>query len=124
MTRISGVPTPIQHDQRESFVDSPFEDHINMVDMPKRFMFPSMRLFDGTSNPDDHVAHYKQKMLAVSVPRAQREACMCKGFELSLSGPTLQWYTSLPNASIGSFADLHLTFLEQFASSRRAEKTP
>lgn len=47
---------------------------------------------------------------------------MCKDFGSSLSGPALQWYTSLPNASIGSFVDIHAAFIEQFASSRKLEK--
>lgn len=47
---------------------------------------------------------------------------MCKGFESSLTGPALQWYTSLPNSSIGSFTNLHTTFVEQFASNKKLEK--
>lgn len=74
--------------------------------------------------PDDHIAHYKQKMLAVSIPHAQCEACMCKGFRSSLAGPALQWYKSLPNSSIDSFAGLHAVFKEQFTSSRKPEKHP
>ncbi|XP_031256352.1 uncharacterized protein LOC116114346 [Pistacia vera] len=47
---------------------------------------------------------------------------MCKSFCSSLSGPTLQWYTNLPNGSINSFAQLTDTFVEQFASSKKLEK--
>lgn len=93
-----------------------------MVGMPETFTFPSMLLFDGTTNPNDHIAHYKQRMFIVSIPRAQREACMCKGFESILAGRALQWYTSLPNTSNGSFVDLHAAFVEQCTSSRKVEK--
>lgn len=54
----------------------------------------------------------KQRMFAVSIPRAEHEACMCKGFGSSLGGLVLQWYTSLPNSSIDSFTDLHAAFIE------------
>ncbi|CAA7027874.1 unnamed protein product [Microthlaspi erraticum] len=48
---------------------------------------------------------------------------MCKGFGSSLTGPALQWFTNLPNASIDSFASLTDRFVEQFASSRNIERT-
>lgn len=90
ITGILGVPAPVQRIKRKSFADSPSEDHINMVDMSERFSFPSMRLFDGTSDPDDHVAHHKQNMFVVSMPQNQRKARMCKGFGSSVSRPALQ----------------------------------
>ncbi|XP_031260630.1 uncharacterized protein LOC116118808 [Pistacia vera] len=61
-------------------------------------------------------------MFTVSIPRALKEACMCKSFGSSLFGPTLQWYTNLPNGSIDSFAQLTDNFVEQFASSKKLEK--
>lgn len=85
--------------------------------MPERFVFPFVKVFNGTSDLDNHVAHYKQNMFVVSIPRTQCEACMCNGFGSSISGPALQWHTSIPNALIGSFA-------EQFSSSYKAEKLP
>lgn len=69
ITRIPRVPIPVPRIQRESFAESPFEKHISMVDMPERFTFPSMRLFDGTSDPDDHIAHFEQRMFTDSIPR-------------------------------------------------------
>ncbi|XP_031267037.1 uncharacterized protein LOC116125467 [Pistacia vera] len=51
-------------------------------------------------------------MFIVSIPRTLREACMCKSFGSSISGPALQWYTNLSNSSINSFAQLIDTFIE------------
>ncbi|KAL5563293.1 hypothetical protein UlMin_033040 [Ulmus minor] len=90
--------------------------------MPRKFSFPNMKLYDGTTDPDDHIAQYKQRMFTTAIPRDLREACMCKGFGSSLIGPALQWYTNLPNNSICSFAQLMDTFVEQFASSRKPER--
>ncbi|XP_031253835.1 uncharacterized protein LOC116111825 [Pistacia vera] len=81
-----------------------------------------MKLYDGTTNTDDHIVSYKQRMFTVSIPQLLREACMCKSFSLSLSGLALQWYTNLPNRSFDSFAQLTDTFVEQFASSKKLEK--
>ena len=47
---------------------------------------------------------------------------MCKSFGSNLKGPTLQWYTNLPNNFISSFAHLTDTFVEQFTSSKKLEK--
>ena len=103
--------------------------------MPKKFSFPSIKAYDSTTDPDDHVAQYRQRMLAVALPKESHEATMCKGFGSTLAGPALQWYINLPSRSITSFA-INLTsrsiasfailsdkFVEQFASSRDLEKT-
>ncbi|XP_031272660.1 uncharacterized protein LOC116131157 [Pistacia vera] len=122
MRRIQGMPIPTKKSRSHCYADSPFVDEIALVDMPQKFTIPNMKLYDGTTDPDDHIASYKQRMFTVSIPRSLREACMCKSFGSSLFGPTLQWYTNLPNGSINSFAQLTDTFVEQFASSEKLEK--
>ncbi|KAF3532091.1 hypothetical protein DY000_02039913 [Brassica cretica] len=92
-------------------------------EMPRKFSFPNIKAYDGTSDPNDHVAQYRQKMLAVALPKESREATMCKGFGSTLTGPALQWYINLPYKSIASFVILSDKFVEQFASSRDLEKT-
>ncbi|KAH6780217.1 hypothetical protein C2S52_011454 [Perilla frutescens var. hirtella] len=110
-------------DQRMIDHPSELEQRLaGLTEMPSKFTLPSMKLFNRTSDPDDHIAQYKQKMFIATIPKYLREACMCKGFGSSLSGAALQWFTNLPNASIGSFAQLTDLFVEQFASSRKIEK--
>ncbi|KAK0571367.1 hypothetical protein LWI29_014734 [Acer saccharum] len=120
--RIPGVPTPIKKSTANSFADSPFVHAITLIEMPKKFNFPNMKQYEGTTDPDDHIAQYKQRMFTAAIPRDLREACMCKAIGSNLSGPTLQWYTNLPNNSIDSFVQLTDTFVEQFTSSRKLEK--
>ncbi|XP_062104104.1 uncharacterized protein LOC133815265 [Humulus lupulus] len=91
--------------------------------MPKKFSLPNMKIFDGTSDPGDHITQYRQRMFTVAIPCYMREACMCKGFCSSLVGSALQWYTNLPNNFISTFTQLTDTFVEQFASSRKLEKS-
>ncbi|KAF2573027.1 hypothetical protein F2Q70_00005563 [Brassica cretica] len=92
--------------------------------MPRKFSFPNIKTYDGTGDPDDHIAQYKQMMLALALPREFCcEATMCKGFGSTLIGPALQWYINLPIGSISSFATLSDGFVEQFASNRNLEKT-
>uniref|UniRef100_A0A0D2ZTT2 Retrotransposon gag domain-containing protein n=1 Tax=Brassica oleracea var. oleracea TaxID=109376 RepID=A0A0D2ZTT2_BRAOL len=104
------------------YVDTPFTDEITLIEMPMKFSFPSIKAYDGTTDPDDHVAQYRQRMLAIALPKRSREATMCKGFGSALTEPALQWYINLPSRSIASFAVLSDKFVEQFASSRDLEK--
>ncbi|KAF2546688.1 hypothetical protein F2Q70_00022097 [Brassica cretica] len=80
-------------------------------------------MYDGTGDPDDHIAQYKQWRLAVALPKESREATMCNGFGSTLIGAALQWYINLPTRSISSFASFSNKFVEQLASSRSLEKT-
>ena len=57
--RIPGVPAPVKKSSANSFADSPFVDAISMVEIPRKFNLPAMRMYDGTTDPDDHVAQYK-----------------------------------------------------------------
>ncbi|XP_074299063.1 uncharacterized protein LOC141630084 [Silene latifolia] len=81
-----------------------------------------MTLYDGTTDPLDHVNHYKQKMMVITATGSLKEASMCKGFRSTLSEAALQWFVGLPNKSIANFADLVNAFNQQLASSRMPEK--
>ena len=91
--RIHGIPTPIKKSFVDSYADSPFTDNIALVEMPYKFSFPNMKLYNRTSDPDNHIAQYKQHMFTTAIPRDIREACICKGFGSSLIGLALPWYT-------------------------------
>ncbi|XP_010687261.1 uncharacterized protein LOC104901388 [Beta vulgaris subsp. vulgaris] len=108
IARIPGVPRPMEKATPNSYADSPFADPIALIEVPKRFSVPSMKLYDGTTDPNDHVAQYKQRMITISIPKNMWEACMCKGFGSTLTGPALQWFLNLNNGI--------------FASSRKMEK--
>ncbi|XP_017245373.1 uncharacterized protein LOC108217031 [Daucus carota subsp. sativus] len=121
--RIPGVPKLLEKATPTSYADSPFVDDIALVKTPKRFNVPSMKAYDGSTDPLEHVAQYKQRMFTVPITKDLREACMCKCFGSTLAGPALQWFVNLPNGSIETFADLVDAFNLQFASSRVFEKT-
>ena len=101
--RIPGVPTPLKKILPHTYADSLFFDSIILVEMPKKFFFPNMKLYDGTTNLTDHIASYKHRMFTATIPQELHETCICKSFGSSLMGPNLQWYTKLPN-SISYFA--------------------
>lgn len=121
--RLPGVAPPICKSGPESYADTPFANEIALIEMPRKFSFPNIKAYDGTGDPDDHIAQYKQRVLDVALPRESREATMCKEFSSSLIKPALQWYISLPTGSIASFANLSDQFVEHFSISRNLERT-
>ncbi|XP_074283235.1 uncharacterized protein LOC141607784 [Silene latifolia] len=120
--KIPGVLASLEEAAPDSYVDSPFIDEITKVDLPKKIVIPSMKIYDGTTDPQNHVALYKQKMLAASIPSEFRQVSMCKGFGTTLTRHALKWYINLPTGSIHSFANLINNFNQQFVSSRELEK--
>ncbi|XP_010474540.1 PREDICTED: uncharacterized protein LOC104754077 [Camelina sativa] len=120
--RLPGVAPPIRKSNLHSYVDTLFSDEIALMEMPRKFTLPTMKMYDGTSDLDDHIAQYKQRMFTTAIQKECREAAMCKGFGSSLTGAALQRFINLPNGSISSFASLTDLFVEQFASSRNLEK--
>ncbi|XP_074299149.1 uncharacterized protein LOC141630186 [Silene latifolia] len=120
--KIPGVPTSIEEAKPESYAYSPFVDEITKIDLPKKFVVSSMRNYDGIAYPQNHVAYYKKRMLAASIPSELPQVYMCKGIGTALTGPALQWYINLPNGSIKFIADLINMFNHQFTSRGELEK--
>ncbi|XP_010468710.1 PREDICTED: uncharacterized protein LOC104748823 [Camelina sativa] len=121
--RLPGMAPPIRKSNLHSYADTPFSDEIALTEMPRNFSLPTMKMYDGTTDPDNHIAQYKKRMFKTAIQKECREATMCKGFGSTLTGAALQWFINLPNGSINSFASLTDLFVEQFASSRNLEKT-
>ena len=57
----------MQSSNSDSYVDTPFTDEITLIEMPRKFFFPSIKAYEGTFDPYDHVAQYRQRMLAVAL---------------------------------------------------------
>ncbi|KAF3602221.1 hypothetical protein F2Q69_00034617 [Brassica cretica] len=85
--RLPGVAPPIRKSNPDSYADTSFTDEITLIENPRKLSFPSIKAYDGTTDPDDHVTQCRQRMLAVALPKGSREATMCKGFGPTLIGP-------------------------------------
>ena len=81
---IPGVPTPLKKSQPDSYADSPFDNSIALLEMLKKFSFPNMKLYDGTTDPTYHIASYKKRMFTTIIPRNLREASMPDGTSLAI----------------------------------------
>ncbi|CAA7024291.1 unnamed protein product [Microthlaspi erraticum] len=56
LARLPGVAPPITKSAPNCYADTPFTDAIALVEMPKKFIVPSMKMYDGTTDPDNHIA--------------------------------------------------------------------
>ena len=65
---IFGVPIPLKKSQLYSYAKSPFVDSFALVEMPKKFSFPNIKLYDDTTDPINHITSYKQYMFITTIP--------------------------------------------------------
>ena len=117
--KIPGAPVPVDVEAIDGYSQSPFVEDISKAQIPERLNIPAMpKLYDGTTDPLDHVAQYKQRMWQLSIPQELMEATLCKSFGATLCGPALQWLIHLKPNSISNFAGMVNKFYQQFSSSR------
>ena len=55
------TPTTLKKSQPHSYADYSFVDSIALIEMPKKFSFPNMKLYDGTIDLTNYIASYKQR---------------------------------------------------------------
>ena len=60
-------PVPMKKSFPHSYTDSPFVDSIALIEMPRKFSFPNMKMYNGTTDPTDHIVSYKQRMFTVVI---------------------------------------------------------
>ncbi|KAJ0916633.1 putative retrotransposon gag domain-containing protein [Helianthus annuus] len=122
ISSVPGVVKPIPEIADGSHKVSRFAPPICDAEVPKRFHIPTMKLYDGTTDPEEHIAQYRERMEINPIPEKLKEACLCKGFGSTLTGSALKWLLSLPPYSITSFANLVNLFNNQFSCSRKFER--
>ena len=93
----------------------PFCSHIIHYDSPRRFLVPKFSTYDGSSDPFDHIMHYRQLMTL----DIGNDALLCKVFPTSLQGQALSWFHRLPPNSVDNFRDLSEAFVGQYLCSAR-----
>src|SRR5688572_2424142 len=98
-------------------LNSPLSAEILATPNPAKIKIPTMNSFDGTTCPEEHVVAYKNLMLLYTTS----QALLCKFFPITLSGISLNWYTSQPAGSIRTFAQLEAKFVNHFVASKRQE---
>ena len=96
ISNVPGVVKPIPEIPDESHKISRFAPPICDAEIPKRLQIPTMKLYDGSTDPEEHVAQYRERMEINPIPERLKEACLCKGFGSTLTGSALKWLLSFP----------------------------
>ena len=94
---------------------SPLGQHILDYEPHHGFVIPSFSMYDGSSDPYDHMLHFNQAMIL----NVRNNRLLCKVFPASLKGPALAWFHKLPRGSINSFGELWAMFVSQYLCSVR-----
>ena len=99
----------------QDMLSTPLGQHILDYDPPRSFSIPPFAMYDGSSDPYDHMLHYNQAMIL----SAGDDRLLCKVFPASLKGPALAWLHKLPRGSINTFGKLWAAFVSQYLCSVR-----
>ena len=93
----------------DDMLSSPLGRHILDYEPPRRFVIPTFTMFDGSTDPYNHMLHYNQVMTL----NADNDLLLCKVFLASLRNPALAWFHKLPQISINMFNELWRAFISQ-----------
>ena len=80
---------------------------------------PTVDLYDGTTDPEEHLGVYKAQMYDQDVD----DATYCCYFPATLKGVLQSWFNSLPPRTITRFQDLANKFVGQFIASQKERTT-
>ena len=97
---------------------SPFTRNIEDAILPRRFHQPTFTLYDGRTNPVEHVSHFSQRMAIYS----KDKALMWKVFPSSLGSVAMRWFNGLRANSIESFKNLTRAFGARFITCSRVPR--
>ena len=94
---------------------SPFTRRIDRAKLPHRFTQPTFTIYNGKTNPVEHVSHFNQRMAI----HLRNEALMCKVFPFSLGPIAMRWFDGLEEGSIRSYEELTKAFGARFVACSR-----
>ena len=96
--------------QLDDMFSTSFSSSIINCEPPRGFLVPKFFACDGSSDPFDHIMHYRQLMTL----DIGNNALLCKVFPTSLQGQALSWFHHLSMNSIDNFKDLSKAFVGQY----------
>ena len=97
-----GLGNEAMNEALNQVAKSPFTRQIEGASLPRQFNQPTFSLYNGRTDPVEHVSHFNQKM----VVHSKDEALMCKIFPSSLGPMAMRWFNGLRANSIDSFKKL------------------
>ena len=110
-----GVGTNVMKKALNQISKSPFTRGIEKAKLPKRLHQPTFAMYNGCTDPVEHVNQFNQRM----VVHSQDEALMCRVFPSSLGPMPMRWFDGLRTNSINSFKKLTQSFCSRFITYSR-----
>ena len=110
-----GVGTNVMKKVLSQISKSPFTRGIEKAKLLKRFHQPTFTMYNGRTDPVEHMSQFQQKMAVHS----QDEALLCRVFPSSLGPMPMRWFNRLRTNSIGSFKKLTQSFCSRFITCSR-----
>ena len=97
---------------------SPFTHKIEGARLPRRFNQPTFTIYNGRTDPMEHVSHFNQRMTIHS----KNEVLLCKGLPSSLGPVAIRWFDGLRAGSINSFKELTQAFGSRFITCSKVPR--
>ncbi|XP_070055429.1 uncharacterized protein [Nicotiana tomentosiformis] len=120
--KIPGAPKLLPKRDAGRFVEQPYSDEATQHAIPKTFkMSPYLKIYDGTTDPEDHVTHYVTTVKGNDLAKEQVSSILLKMFGETLTGGALTWYSQLPARSIETFKEMADKFVMAHAGAKKAE---
>ena len=91
---------------------SPFTQRIERGKLPQQFTQPTFTMYNGRTDPVEHVSHFNQRMDV----HLKNKALMCKVFPPSLGPVVMRWFDGLEEGLISSFQELTKAFGARFVT--------
>ena len=110
-----GLGNKVMNEALSQVAKSPFTRRIEGASLPWRFNQPTFSLYNGRTDPVEHVSHFNQKMAVHS----KDEALMCKIFPSGLGPMAMRWFNGLRENYIDSFKKLTQSFGTRFITCSR-----
>ena len=95
---------------------SPFTHCIEGAALLRRFQQPTFIIYNGNTDPVEHVSQFNQKMAVHS----KNKALMCKVFLSNLGPVAMRWFNGLKADSVYSYRQLTQAFGSRFITNSRA----
>ncbi|XP_019259943.1 PREDICTED: uncharacterized protein LOC109237980 [Nicotiana attenuata] len=120
--KIPGAPKLLPKRDAGWFVEQSYNDEAAPHAIPKTFkMPPYLKIYDGTTDPEDLVTHYVTAVKGNDLAKEQVPSILLKTFGETLTRGALTWYSQLPARSIGTFEEITDKFVTAHVGAKKVE---
>nr|XP_009769852.1 PREDICTED: uncharacterized protein LOC104220657 [Nicotiana sylvestris] len=120
--KIPGAPKLLPKHDVGRFIEQPYSEEAATYAIPKTFkMPPYLKIYDDTTDPEDHIIHYVTSMKGNDLSKEQVPSVLLKKFGETLTGGALTWYSQLLARSITTFEEMADKFVTAHAGAKKAE---